>query len=48
MTNSYPFAELIDTCSISGDFGGTAFLQTIGIPIGTNCTPLLADKFQYP
>jgi hypothetical protein len=24
-------------------FGGTVFHQTIGIPMGTNCAPLLAD-----
>ena len=27
--------------------GGTVFQQTIGIQIGTNCAPLLADLFLY-
>jgi hypothetical protein len=28
-------------------FGGRVFQQTVGIPIGTNCVPLLADLFLY-
>ena len=28
-------------------FGGCLFHQTIGIPMGTNCAPLLADLFLY-
>ena len=28
-------------------FGGRVFQQTVGIPMGTNCTPLLADLFLY-
>jgi hypothetical protein len=28
-------------------FGGRVFQQTFGIPIGTNCAPLLADLFLY-
>ena len=28
-------------------FGGCLFRQIIGIPMGTNCTPLLADLFLY-
>ena len=28
-------------------FGGIVFQQTIGIPMGTNCAPLLADLFLY-
>ena len=28
-------------------FGGRVFLQTIGIPMGTNCALLLADLFLY-
>jgi hypothetical protein len=28
-------------------FGGRIFQQTIGIPMGTNCAPLLADLFRY-
>ena len=26
-------------------YGGQLFRQTVGIPIGTNCAPLLADLF---
>ncbi|KAK3094748.1 hypothetical protein FSP39_005718 [Pinctada imbricata] len=28
-------------------FGGTVFQQIVGIPMGTNCAPLLADLFLY-
>jgi hypothetical protein len=28
-------------------FGGKVFQQTVGIPMGTNCAPLLADLFLY-
>ena len=28
-------------------FGGQLFRQTVGIPMGTNCTPLLADLSLY-
>ena len=28
-------------------FGGRLFRQMIGIPVGTNCAPLLADLFLY-
>jgi len=28
-------------------FGGRGFQQTVGIPICTNCDPLLADLFLY-
>ena len=28
-------------------FDGQIFQQTIGIPVGTNCAPLLADRFLY-
>ena len=28
-------------------FGGRVFQQTVGIPMGTNCGPLLADLFFY-
>ena len=28
-------------------FGGTVFQQTDGIPMGTNCAPLLTDLFFY-
>ena len=29
------------------EFGGQIFQQTIGIPMGTNCAPFLADLFLY-
>ena len=29
-------------------FGGQLFPQTVGITMGTNCAPLLADLFLYP
>ena len=28
-------------------FGNTLYRQTVGIPMGTNCAPLLADLFCY-
>ena len=28
-------------------FGGCVFQQTVGIPMGTNCAPLLTDTFLY-
>jgi hypothetical protein len=28
-------------------FGGRVFQQTVGIPMGTNCAPLLANLFLY-
>jgi hypothetical protein len=28
-------------------FGGRVFQQTFGIPMGTNCAPLLVDLFLY-
>ena len=28
-------------------FGGLVFQQTVCIPMGTNCAPLLADLFLY-
>ena len=36
---------LIDNIFV--EFGGKIFQQTIGIPMGTNCAPLLADLFLY-
>ena len=36
---------LIDNIFVQ--FGGRLFLQVIGIPMGTNCAPLLADLFLY-
>jgi hypothetical protein len=36
---------LIDNIFVS--FGGIMFQQVVGIPMGTNCAPLLADLFLY-
>ena len=36
---------LIDNIFV--EFGGLMFQQTVGIPMGTNCAPLLADLFLY-
>ena len=36
---------LID--NIFAMFGGRVFQQTVGIPMGTNCAPLLANLFLY-
>ena len=36
---------LIDNIYV--EFGGHIFQQTIGIPMGTNCAPLLADLFLF-
>ena len=36
---------LIDNIFVS--FGGKLFQQVVGIPMGTNCAPLLADLFVY-
>ena len=36
---------LIDNIFVT--FGGRVFQQTVGIPMGTNCAPLLADLFLY-
>ena len=36
---------LIDNIFVQ--FGGRVFQQTIGIPMDTNCAPLLADLFLY-
>ena len=35
------------TDNIFVHFGGCLFRQIIGIPMGTNCVPLLADLFLY-
>ena len=34
-------------CLYESAIGGTLFQQVVGIPMGTNCTPLLADLFLY-
>jgi hypothetical protein len=41
----YYWSEHIDNIFVS--FGGTLFQQVVGIPMGTNCAPLLADLFLY-
>ena len=38
------------TCLIDNiyvEFGGHVYQQTVGIPMGTNCAPLVADLFLY-
>ena len=37
--------SLIDNIFVM--FGGRVFQQTVGIPMGTSCVPLLADLFLY-
>jgi len=41
----YMFNFLVDNIFI--EFGGWIFQQTVGIPMGINCAPLLADLFLY-
>ena len=41
----YMLELLIDNTFVI--FGGRVFQQTVGIPMGTNCAPLLADLFLY-
>ena len=36
---------LVDNINVR--FGGQLFRQMVGIPMGTNCAPLLADLFFY-
>jgi hypothetical protein len=36
---------LIDNTCVS--FGGILFQQVVGMPMGTNCAPLLADLFLF-
>ena len=36
---------LIDNIYV--EFGGHVYQQTVGIPMGTNCAPLMADLFLY-
>ena len=48
----YTDADVIKTLeyridNIFVEFGGRVFQQTIGIPMGTNYAPLLADSFLY-
>ena len=51
-TNKYTEDDIIQMLNFLIDnifvvFGGRVFQQTIGIPMGTNCAPLLADLFLY-
>ena len=39
------FAVMIDNIFVSS--GGRVIQQTVGIPMGTNCDPLLVDLFLY-
>ena len=44
--NIYKMIEfLVDNIFVQ--FGGCIFFQVIGIPVGTNCAPSLADLFLY-
>ena len=45
MTSSIMFEFLVDNIFVV--FVGKVFHQTVGIPMGTNCAPLLADIFLY-
>jgi hypothetical protein len=36
---------LVDNIYVA--FGDQVFQQSVGIPMGTNCAPLLADLFLY-
>ena len=38
---------LVDNICMYVRFGGQLFQQIVGIPVGTNCAPLLADLFLY-
>ena len=38
---------VIDNIHVFVIFGGRVFQQTVGIPMGTSCAPLLADFFLY-
>jgi hypothetical protein len=41
------FGNIINIDNIFAMFGGRVLQQTLGIPTGTNCAPLLADFFLY-
>ena len=50
--NKYTEDDIIDMLEFLVDnifvvFGGKVFQQIVGIPMGTNCAPLLADIFLY-
>ena len=50
--NKYTEDDIVNMLEFLGDnifvvFGGKVFQQIVGIPMGTNCAPLLADIFLY-
>ena len=50
--NKYTEDDIINMLDFTADtifmvFGGKVFQQIVGIPVGTNCVPLLADIFLY-
>ena len=52
VTNKYTATDICKMIEFLVDniyvrFGGQLFRQTVGIPMGTNCAPLLADLFLY-
>ena len=52
VTNKYTEDDIINMLEFLVDnifvvFGGKVFQQIVGIPMGTNCAPLLADMFLY-
>ena len=49
MCTADQICNMIDSLvnNIFGKFGGCLFRQVIGIPMGTNCAPLLADLLLY-
>ena len=51
-TNKFSATDIINMLEALIDnifviFGGRVFQQTVGIPIGTNCAPLLTDLLLY-
>ena len=52
LKNKYTEDDIINMLEFLVDnifvvFGGKVFKQIVGIPMGTNCAPLLADIFLY-
>ena len=50
--NKYSEDDIVNMLEYLADnifvvFAGKVFQQTVGIPMGTNCAPLLADIFLY-
>ena len=44
--NDIPMVEFLIE-NIYVEYGGRVYQQTVGIPMGTNCAPLVADMFLY-